>query len=103
MSVANARCDGSIELTSQKNRQVSIAAPGMAILSTAPRSHGTIRGHLSSEPPVATGGAKAGSTAATSVVLGYLANGFKVWWAAALDGGCLGAAAPSDAAVTHTC
>jgi hypothetical protein len=70
LSVANARCDGSIEFTSQKNKQVSISAPGMAILSSVPRHYGTMRGHISTSPQVTTG--------ATLRMAGYLANGFLV-------------------------
>mgnify|MGYP001807008083 FL=1 len=71
MSVANARCDGSIEFTSQKNKQVSISAPGMAILSSVPRWMGIVRGHISTSPEV-TNGAKPVKMA------GWLPNGFLV-------------------------
>jgi hypothetical protein len=70
LSVANARCDGSIEFTSQKNKQVSISAPGMAILSSVPRHYGTMRGHISTSAHVTTGAALR--------MAGYLANGFLV-------------------------
>lgn len=70
MSVANARCDGSIEFTSQKNKQVSIAAPGMAILSSVPREYGFVRGHITTTAQVTTG--------AKTRSVGYLANGFLV-------------------------
>lgn len=70
LSVANARCDGSIEFTSQKNKQVSISAPGMAILSSVPQELGTVRGHLNSTAQVTAG--------ATGNRVGYSANGFLV-------------------------
>lgn len=70
LSVANARCDGSIEFTSQKNKQVSISAPGMAILSSVPRWMGTVRGHISTSAQVTSG--------AKSRMAGWLPNGFLV-------------------------
>lgn len=64
------RCDGTVEFTSQKNKQVSIAAPGMAILSSVPRDFGIIRGHITTTAQVTAGGRNRG--------VGYLANGFMV-------------------------
>jgi hypothetical protein len=46
LSVANMRCDGTIDFSSQKNKQVSIAAPGMAILSSVPREYGAVRAYI---------------------------------------------------------
>jgi hypothetical protein len=70
LSVANAKCDGSIEYSSQKNKQVSIAAPGMAILSSVPREFAIIRGHITTSAQVTTG---------TKLrMVGWLANGFLV-------------------------
>jgi hypothetical protein len=46
LSVANMRCDGSIDFSSQKNKAVSIAAPGMAILSSVPREYGAVRAYI---------------------------------------------------------
>lgn len=70
LSVANARCDGSIEFTSQKNKQVSISAPGMAILSSVPRWMGIVRGHIATSAQV-TAGTK-------TKMAGWLPNGFLV-------------------------
>jgi hypothetical protein len=46
LSVANMRCDGTIDFSSQKNKAVSIAAPGMAILSSVPREYGAVRAYI---------------------------------------------------------
>lgn len=46
LSVANMRCDGTIDYSSQKNKAVSIAAPGMAILSSVPREYGAVRAYI---------------------------------------------------------
>ncbi|KAF6263172.1 peptidase S8/S53 domain-containing protein [Scenedesmus sp. NREL 46B-D3] len=46
LSVANMRCDGTIDFSSQKNNAVSIAAPGMAILSSVPRAYGAVRAYI---------------------------------------------------------
>jgi hypothetical protein len=46
LSVANMHCDGTIDFSSQKNKAVSIAAPGMAILSSVPREYGAVRAYI---------------------------------------------------------
>jgi hypothetical protein len=52
LSVANYRCDGSIDFTSQKNKAVAIAAPGMSILSSVPEALGAIRAHVATSVPL---------------------------------------------------
>eukprot|EP00775_Hariotina_reticulata_P013547 gene13547-13674_t len=52
LSVANYRCDGNIDFTSQKNRAVGIAAPGMSILSSVPKAYGAIRAHVATSLPL---------------------------------------------------
>lgn len=52
LSVASARCDGSIEVFSQKNVAVDIAAPGTAVLSSVPRAAAAVRGHVATSVPL---------------------------------------------------
>lgn len=52
ISVANARCDNTIDFTSQKNKRVNIAAPGMAILSSVPQEYGAVRAYITTSKPL---------------------------------------------------
>lgn len=71
LSVANMRCDGTVDFTSQKNRQVSIAAPGMAVLSSVPNEFGAMRAHITSSPALPS------QPGAGTARLGYRADGFR--------------------------
>lgn len=52
ISVANAHCDDTIDFSSQKNHRVSIAAPGMAILSSVPGQDGAVRAYIVTDRPI---------------------------------------------------
>lgn len=52
VSVANARCDNTIDYSSQKNKRISIAAPGIAILSSVPQQAAAVRAYITTSKPL---------------------------------------------------
>eukprot|EP00878_Enallax_costatus_P019914 GHUV01021027.1.p1 GENE.GHUV01021027.1~~GHUV01021027.1.p1 ORF type:complete len:380 (+),score=60.83 GHUV01021027.1:465-1604(+) len=99
ISVANARCDNTIDFSSQKNKRVSIAAPGMAILSSVPQEYAAVRAYITTSKPLSNqtepnkptpssntgslfntlglGGSSMAAPGETRRGLGFLPNGYR--------------------------